>query len=102
MAIDERASGIDDARADDLVDEAFAPGVELFDRMGGERRELEREELEDVERSRVILLEERVVAPVVFGAVDDAESDQEARPLVVAVDGQQRVVEVEEREVVDG
>ncbi len=75
------------------------PGVELGARVARERRELELQELEDVERAPLVLREELVVPRLVRRAVEHAALDQELRPLVVAVAGEERVVEVEEDEV---
>src|SRR5690606_27270792 len=66
MRVDQRARRGPDRRADHLVHELPVPGVELASRMRGQRRELEREELVDVERARVVLVEEQVVAALVL------------------------------------
>src|SRR5690606_37558040 len=67
-------------------------------REGGER---EGEDLGDVERSRLVLTVEAFVLAREAFRIDLAGGNQEARPLVVAVDGQQRVVEIEEGEIHD-
>src|SRR5690606_18656234 len=58
VAVDQLARRRADRRPDDLVHEAAMPGVELAARVRRQRRELEREELVDVERARVVVLEE--------------------------------------------
>src|SRR5262249_33601757 len=90
-------------RADDRLHprahELGVPAIELLARMARERRELEVEELVDVEAPFLVLAEEVVVLRLVRGAVEHTALDQELRPLVVAVPGQQRVVQVEQREL---
>src|SRR5262245_5004385 len=88
-----------DHRSDLGVHERGVPGVELPARMARERNELEIEELVDIERAGLVLAEELVVLRLVALAVEHAALDQELRPLVIAVTGEKRVVEVEEREL---
>ena len=68
-------------------------------RMARERARAEVEELVDVERAGLVLLVELAVLRLVDVAVEHALLDQELRPLVVAVAGEQGVVEVEENEI---
>ena len=75
------------------------PAVELGPRIARERRELEVEERADIERAGLVLCEELVVLRFVDVTVEDALLDQELRPLVVAVAGEEGVVEVEENEI---
>ena len=75
------------------------PAVELRPRIARERGELEVEELADIERAGLVLREEFVVLRLVDATVEHALLDQELRPLVVAVAGEEGVVEVEENEI---
>ena len=49
----------------------------------------------DVQRARLVLIVEKLIASFVDLAIEHSFFDQELRPLEVAVTGQQRVVEVE-------
>jgi len=51
------------------------------------------------ERSGFVLLVEMPIARFVNLAVENALLDEELRPLEVAVAGEQRVIEIEEREL---
>ena len=86
-------------RADAGLHEFGMPAIQLIARMGGKRRELEIEERVDVQRTGLVLAEEFVVARLVMGAVEHALVDQEARPFVVAVAIEQRVVQIKKHEV---
>ena len=79
--------------------ELAMPRVEHGARMARQRLQLEVEELVDVERAGLVLLVELVVARFVDLAVEHALLDQELRPLEIAVAREQRVVEIEEREL---
>ena len=67
-------------------------------RVARQRLQLEIEKLVDVERARLVLLVELLVARFVHLAVEHALLDQELRPLEVAVAGEQGVVEIEQGE----
>src|SRR5581483_8829108 len=82
-----------------LAHEIAVPGVELGARAARERRQLEVEELEDIQGPGLVPAEELVVARLVPGTVEHAAPDQELRPGVVAVAREQGVVEIEERQV---
>jgi hypothetical protein len=62
-------------------------------------RELEGEELVDVQGAGLVLLVEPDVLGFLYLAVDDAFADQELRPLEIGVAGDEGVVKVEEGEV---
>ena len=79
--------------------ELVVPGVELGARAPRDGRELEIEEVVDVERAVLVALVEPLVARVVLARMQHAFLDEELRPGVVAVAIQERVVEVEEREL---
>jgi hypothetical protein len=66
--------------------------------MRGERPQREAEVLVDVERACGVLLVVGLVLGFVGRAVQDAAVDQKLAPLIVAVAGEQRVVEVEKGE----
>src|SRR5688572_23379 len=74
------------------------PGVELRARVARQRLELEIEERVDVERARLVLLEELLVARLVDLAVEHLLLDQELRPLEIAVAREQRVVEIKQNQ----
>ena len=98
MALDQRPRrGAHDGQ--DLARHELAvPRVEHGARMARQRLQLEIEKLVDVERARLVLLVELLVARFVHLAVEHALLDQELRPFEVAVAGEQRVVEIEEGE----
>jgi hypothetical protein len=89
-------------RADHLVHELAMPGVELRAREAGQRAERELEVLDRVQRTVLVLGEELRVARGEAHRIDGADAAQELAPLVVGVDRQQRMVEVEKREVHHG
>src|SRR5690348_5437763 len=74
------------------------PARQLLRRVLGERPQGEAEIFVDVERAGDVLL---VIAPVlrlVVRAIEHAAIDEKLPPLVIAVPGEQRVVQVEEHE----
>ena len=75
------------------------PAIEERARAIGDRRELEVEELVDVERAVLVALVEPLVLRVVVVRVEHALLDQELRPGVVAVAVEECVVEIEEGEL---
>ena len=62
------------------------------------RLQLEVEKLVDVERARLVLLVEMLVARFVDLPVEHALLDQELGPLEIAVAGQERVIQIEQSE----
>lgn len=94
VVLDELARGGSDARADEFVEELFAPRVQLVPGVARERRELEVEERLDVERARVVVVVEAPHALDVHRAV----AREQFAPEEIAVAREQRVVEVEEGE----
>ena len=76
--------------------ELGVPALELCGGVRGERAQREAEELVDVERAGLVLLVVGAVLRLVGRALQHAAVDQELAPLVVAVAGEERVVEVEE------
>ncbi len=90
-----RAAGriiLTDARAHEFR----VPAREVLGRVVGERAQREAEVLMDVERAGLVLLVVHAVLRLVGGALDHALVAHELAPLVVAVAGEQRVVEVEQ------
>ena len=67
------------------------------DRFGGEAHVVV-----DVERARLVVGVERVVAALELGRVGPADGLRELAPGVVRIDRQQRVVEVEQRDAPAG
>ncbi len=78
--------------------EFAVPLLELLARVARQRLQLEVEELVDVQRARLVLLVELLVARLVHLAVEHPLLDQELRPLEVAVAGKEGVVQVEKRQ----
>ena len=97
--LDQRGGTGPQRRHDHLVHELGVPGVQLRRRVGAQRSELEGQEGLDVERARLIVAVEAVVLALLVGGIDRTDSRQKAPPFVIAVDGQQRVVEVEQSQV---
>jgi len=81
---------------DALCHELGMPAFQLLRRVARERAERKLEVFVDVERARLVLLEEHVVLGFVLLAVEHAPVDEELAPLVVAVAHEQGVVEVEQ------
>ena len=96
VAAHQRARRRQHHRRDALAHELAVPGVERLGRVVGERPQRKAEEFVDVQRAGLVLLVERTVLRFVVGALEHAAIDQELAPLVVAVAGEQRVVEVEQ------
>jgi hypothetical protein len=71
------------------------PAVERLGRVLGERPQREAEKLVDVQGAGLVLLVERAVLRLLGFAHQYAAVDQELAPLIVAVAGEQRVIEVE-------
>ena len=99
MAGDEVARLAADHRTDALGHELGVPGVEVSAPVAGERLQLEIEEFEDVQRAGFVLLEKLGVAALESVAVENPFVDQVLGPFVVAVTGEQGVVEIEEGEL---
>jgi hypothetical protein len=78
--------------------ELLVPGVELLAAVAGQGFELEVQELEDVQGSRLVLVEEGLVAGFVDFLVEYATGNQVLGPLEVRVTGKEGVVQVEEYE----
>ena len=66
--------------------------------MARQRLQLEIEKFVDVQRPRLVMLEELLVARFVDFAIEHAFVDQELSPLEIAVASEQRVIEVEQCE----
>src|SRR5262249_28379157 len=79
--------------------EIGVPALEVRGRVLRERAQREAEELVDVERAGLVLLVEGGVLRLVLFSREDAAVDQELAPLVIAVAGEQRIVEGEQGEV---
>ena len=88
-----------DHRADARVHEVGVPAGKVFRSVPGERFEGELQVCVDIQRAGLVLFEEGGVPHLVGIAVQHAPVDQELAPFIVAVPGQQRVVEVEQREI---
>src|SRR5574341_318803 len=88
-----------DHRQDARAHEIGVPARELLRAVRGERTQREAEVLVDVERARLVLLVVLRILRLVLVARQHAAIDQELAPLVVAVAGEQRVVEVEQGQV---
>ena len=71
------------------------PFAQLGRRESRQRCQLEREKRVDVECASLVVAIETIVFELLMSLVDGADAGQEAAPFVVAVDGQQGVVEVE-------
>ena len=99
MPRDQLRGARQDHRPHLALHELVVPGVELRARAPRDRRQLEVEELVDVERAVLVALVEPLVLRVVLVGMQHALLDQELRPRVVAVAVEERVVEVEEREL---
>ena len=69
--------------------------------MSAQRRELEGEEGGDVEGAGLVVAIETVVLALLVGVVDRADAREKATPFIVAVDGEQGVVEIEKCQVHD-
>ena len=72
------------------------PIVEHLARMARQRLQLKVQELVDVERTGLVLLEELLIGRLVDFFVEDALLDQELSPLKIAVAREQRIVQVEQ------
>ena len=72
------------------------PALEVGRLVRGERAQREAEELVDVERAGDVLVVVGAVLRLVALALEHAAVDEELAPLVVAVAGEERVVEVEQ------
>ena len=83
-------------RRDHFRHELVVPLAQLGRGKCRQRRQLEGEKRADVQRAGLVIAIEAVVLELLMGLVDGADAGQEAAPFVVAVDGQQGVVEVEE------
>ncbi len=66
--------------------------------MLGERPQLEIEERMDIEAARLVVGVEACVSRFVDAGVERAHLDQKLCPAVVAVSGEQGVVQIEERQ----
>ena len=99
MRRDEIHGALADDRADLALHEILVPCLESLARMLRERRELEREELVDVERAVLVALREPEVLRVELRRMKDPFLDEELGPFDIAVAFEERVVEVEEREL---
>ena len=85
MSREELGGARQDHRPDLALHEVGVPAVELVARMRRERRELEVEELVDVERAVLVALVEPLVLRVVFAGMQHALLDQELRPRVIGI-----------------
>ena len=72
--------------------------LELHDVGLGQRTQLKIQERVNIEFAGLVVGEERGIARLVALRVDNAEFDQELCPAVIAVAGDQGVVEVEQRQ----
>src|SRR5436305_14098685 len=72
------------------------PALELRRRVLGERPQREAEVFMDVERAGDVLVVIDAVLRLVDLALEHAMVDQELAPLVIAVAGKQRIVEIEQ------
>ena len=68
-------------------------------RVGRERRQGKAQEGLDIQRAGFVVGIELVVLALVFGRVHHAATDEETPPLVVAVGGDEGVIEVEEGQI---
>jgi len=98
VLLEQRASALEHQRCDALVHEALPPGEQIVDGVVRQWLELKSEKLFDVELASAVLLEESRVRALVGVTLDDAEADEELAPQIVAVAGNQRVVEIEKRD----
>ena len=88
-----------DGWQDTLGHELPVPIVELLPRITGQRLQLKSKKLVNVERARLVLRVERIVFGGMDLGVEHSLADQELRPFIITVTGQQGVVEVEQSEI---
>ncbi|MNT10300.1 hypothetical protein D3C72_1451230 [compost metagenome] len=99
VLVDQRLGLRGDDGVDHLAHEALAPGVQPVARIGGQRGQREAQERLDIQGARLVLPIELVVLATIGFLVDNAHADQEAAPFVVAVGGDQGVVEVKQCQI---
>lgn len=96
VAVNQRARRLADDRHDRARHEVGVPGVEPGARVVGQRCELEVEESLNVQHAGTILRIKVVILSREILPVDDPFIDQILCPGVIAVAGQQGMVEVEQ------
>ena len=99
MLVDQREGCGSDRRPDDLSHELRMPGIKLRARKARECAKCELEVLDRIQRALLILFVKDRIARSERSRIHRTGANQKLSPFIIRIQRQQRIVEIEEREV---